>query len=502
MQLDRIIRWVLTLGILLLAVIVLGVVLYLTDSFLSVWDRLLKAPRALLVVYFSALGFFLLGTAWLVWKLVVPSRHAQLAKRQEQPTEQGVESRLASSAQAGVDTAQAQAEMHKLLERRARGGLYIAFYGEISSGKSSLISAFIRASNPEADIEISVRGGSTRQVREYESPQFPGWVFADVPGLNEADGASEVLATDEARRAHLVVYVCDGDLTRVDYAHVERLVVLDKPLIIALNKSDLLSPADVRVITLKIRERLEPLHADGKIESSLHVVAVSAATTEEVIRVMPDGNEQRIERAVPPNISALKNLIDDYLDGDAQKLTRLRDGAVFALASDKLDQAEAVYRQNQAQLLVHGYTKKAVIGALAAVAPGTDLVIQGVLATTLTREMCALYNAPVKDLDVQKFLKQTQRHVGKAVPIVLAVAGNALKAFPGVGTVAGGLAHAVAYGLIFDALGRSLAFTLAEGHGFQARDATRAFRESLDNDLETRTKRIAKLVLALRKNPE
>ena len=45
---------------------------------------------------------------------------------------------------------------------------------------------------------------------------------------------------------------------------------------------------------------------------------------------------------------------------------------------------------------------------------------------------------------------------GKALPLSLAVAGNGLKAFPGVGTVAGGLVHAVAYGLIFDALGRSL----------------------------------------------
>ena len=36
---------------------------------------------------------------------------------------------------------------------------------------------------------------------------------------------------------------------------------------------------------------------------------------------------------------------------------------------------------------------------------------------------------------------------GKALPLSLAVAGNGLKAFPGVGTVAGGIAHAVAYGL-------------------------------------------------------
>ena len=36
--------------------------------------------------------------------------------------------------------------------------------------------------------------------------------------------------------------------------------------------------------------------------------------------------------------------------------------------------------------------------------------------------------------------------------IVLAVAGNALKAFPGLGTLGGGVLHAFAYALIFDSM--------------------------------------------------
>ena len=56
---------------------------------------------------------------------------------------------------------------------------------------------------------------------------------------------------------------------------------------------------------------------------------------------------------------------------------------------------------------------------------------------------------------------------------LLAVAGNALKAFPGVGTIAGGLTHAVAYGLIFDALGNGLRSSLDEGGALRPAAAAR-----------------------------
>ena len=46
--------------------------------------------------------------------------------------------------------------------------------------------------------------------------------------------------------------------------------------------------------------------------------------------------------------------------------------------------------------------------------------------------------------------------------LTLAIAGNAFKAFPGVGTISGGVIHAVAYGMIFDSLGRAAAETMGE----------------------------------------
>ncbi|MFN3786356.1 MAG: GTP-binding protein, partial [Thiothrix sp.] len=78
---------------------------------------------------------------------------------------------------------------------------------------------------------------------------------------------------------------------------------------------------------------------------------------------------------------------------------------------------------------------------------------------------------------------------------LLAVAGNGLKAFPGIGTVAGGLVHAVAYGIIFDTLGHAVARTLAERGKLKAATAATTFQEMLSGNLEERTKTFARLVI-------
>ena len=85
--------------------------------------------------------------------------------------------------------------------------------------------------------------------------------------------------------------------------------------------------------------------------------------------------------------------------------------------------------------------------------------------------------------------------MNKSVPLLLAVAGNGLKAFPGIGTVAGGLVHAVAYGLIFDALGHSVVQTLEQRGSLKAASAASTFQAMLNGNLEARSKTVAQWVI-------
>ena len=113
----------------------------------------------------------------------------------------------------------------------------------------------------------------------------------------------------------------------------------------------------------------------------------------------------------------------------------------------------------------------------------------------MTQELCDLYGAAPRDLDIEEFLSLSQSRVGKALPLSLAVAGNGLKAFPGLGTVAGGLVHAVAYGLIFDALGRSLVLTLSRHGELLPEVAAKEFEEGISEHLEAGVRRIAKMAM-------
>jgi hypothetical protein len=225
------------------------------------------------------------------------------------------------------------------------------------------------------------------------------------------------------------------------------------------------------------------------------VVAVSAGGETEVIERSSDGSETLARRARPADIGVLVIAINSLLKQDRDSLDTLRDRAVFQLAAEKLAEAEAKFRKQRSEQLVRNATRKAVVGAMAAVSPGTDVIIQGYIGTTMTRELCKLYAVAPRDLDIEEFLDLSQSRAGKALPLTLAVAGNGLKAFPGLGTVVGGLVHAVAYGLIFDALGHSLTRTLAKHGELVPKAAAQEFEDTIGEHIEAGVRKVAKMAV-------
>lgn len=497
MRVDRLFRILLALAITFALLAVVATALFVTESAFAVWDRLRAAPRWLFYFYVSAIVTAVLASAWVIWRLLRPSRTAKAAPATKRVTEDELQSRLAAAEAAGLEVGDVRRELDSLGQRRSAGRVYVALFGDISTGKSALIRALV----PDAAPHVDVRGGSTRNIQHYKwlSPVGDELILADVPGTNEPGGVLEAAAREEAQRSHVVVYVCDADLTRDQFASLEALRKLGKPVVLALNKSDRYATAELEAL----RERLLARASGnaGDLET-MEVVFVAAGGIEQAITVTPDGSEKAIERAREPEVAALLAALQRRLDHDPAALETLRDSAVFLLAARKLDAVEAHYRRGKARELVKSYTRKAVIGALAAVTPGTDVLIQGFLGTSLVRELCALYNAPARGLDIQQFLDLSQSKAGKAFPILLAVAGNGFKAFPGIGTVAGGLMHAVAYGLIFDALGASLIDTLEVRGELKPAPAAARFEENLHEDLSGRARALVKVALAANEKRE
>ena len=492
---GQLVRVLLAAGAVVLFLSAGVLLLLLAETLLELWQRLALyggwAQGALVAIIATVCLLF----GFLLYRLLFPRRSGE-EQLPDLPDEDNVQHGIARARELGIDTSEVEAELARLGVRREAGEIHVAFLGEISTGKSALI----RALTPDAEAVSGVVGGTTRRLTEYrwESAAGDRLVLVDMPGLNEAGGGLDPLAEEEALRAHVVVFVVNGDLTRSERTALRGLEALGKPLIVALNKSDRLDDRDLELVRTRLGEHLGP---------DVPVVAVQSGGEQTVVRIMPDGSEERVVRERPARVNELARAMQRIIDSHSAILDGLRDSSVFVLAARKLDAATAERRREEAATVVRSYSRKAVVGALAAVTPGSDIVIQGILASQMIRELSRLYDVPVRKVDVDTLIELVQRHVGKTVTLVLAVAGNAFKAFPGIGTIAGGLMHAVAYGMVFDTLGRAVADSLAvRGELRPLQVATRfkevLAKEAVSENLEQTAQRLARLALEQAGKPE
>lgn len=452
--------------ILLALALLLILLLFATESALNVWARLREAPAWVAAAWLAVVALLAGAGLLLAWRLVFGRARRRAPRDEAPPDEATLNERLARARAAGIAVDSAAAEMTERQRRLKEGAVYVSFFGQVSTGKSALI----RALAPEASSPSDPRGGTTRDVSHHEwtTPAGDRIRLADVPGSDEAAGEMDEVARAEALRAHAVVYVCDGDLSASQWRALQELMAFEKPLVVALNKMDRYRPEELDLIRQRIEQRL--------------------GDAGDVVTVQSDGGG-------PARIDELADAIQACLDRNQAALERLRDSAVFRLADQQLSEAEAAYRAEEADRIVHRYSRRAMVGALAAVTPGSDLVIQGALGAAMLKELANLHEVPIRQLDLDRFLELAGGRVRRTTSIVLAVAGNGLKAFPGVGTVTGGLMHAVAYGMIFESLGQAAARTMATRGELRPLPAAQAFEDDLRESLSTRAQNAAAVAL-------
>ncbi len=463
--------------LLLAALVVAGVLgltlsaVYATDAVLSIIERLQRLPLWLGVLTAALVSTLVGASGWLLWRLLRPGRTRPRPPIMKDVDRASVEARLAL-VESDIAASALNAELAEFDRRAALDLVHVALFGDVSAGKSSLIRALV----PGADVEVDVRAGTTRSVGHHQGtlPGGAALMLADVPGTGEWLGeARAVAAREEALRAHVVAYVCDGDLTRTQAEEIAWLREFGKPLLLVLNKSDRYRAEELLALAARLRER-----------TGLQPLPVSAGGVEQVLLRAADGTEQVQVRERAPQLLPLLAALDEVAECGPAQYEAARERAVLGAMDLKLGAIEAQQRERAAAGLVREYARKAAIGALAAVAPGTDLVIQGVLATRLLSELCQLYQVPMRSIDLDGFVELAGGRLRGSTALILAIVGNALKAFPGLGTVGGGLVHAVAYAMIFDSLGRAVAETLARGDGFDRQKVL----DRLDDHLSDRNR--------------
>ena len=485
---TRAARWLLAALVVLIAAALAYLLVGATDSALAVWQKLADTPKPVRVGFLVLLGIvgFVAGT--IVWRLLHP--RAARVPVADAIDRTRLEQRAAALPEGDAVADAMRRELAASDARRDSRRLYVALFGDISVGKSALLQAL--SGQPAAS---HVVGGTTREVRHADVVLDDGLVLdlADVPGSNEVDGEAWArIARDEAARAHALVYVGDGEPTRAQDADLRRIGRFGKPLLLALNKSDRYRDDELAQLLPRLRDRYR--------ETVMAVLPIQAGGSERLL--LEHGGE--VERPRVPRVEALSDALRAIARRGPDAFEPAREQSVLASVDAALDARESELRAQRGMETVRKYTRRAVVGAMAAVAPGTDLVIQGALATAMVRELASIHGLRVRDVDLDTMLDRAGTLVRTTASVTLAIAGNALKAFPGFGTVGGGLVHAVAYGLVFDSLGRAVAETLAQARSLDRGATLSAFERALERPSRERLSmvmEIAKEALLQRGQP-
>ena len=131
-----------------------------------------------MLVVLSTLGIFSFLSGWVIVRVLRPARPGGKAgKALEAPSEEVLQARIADAKSQEIDVRGVEQELALLQQRRSAGVIHVALFGDISSGKSSLVKALLPGSQPSID----VAGGTTRSLVEYTDTYrrtAEGWKIA------------------------------------------------------------------------------------------------------------------------------------------------------------------------------------------------------------------------------------------------------------------------------------------------------------------------------------
>ena len=281
------------------------------------------------------------------------------------------------------------ARIESMLDKLERGELHVAVFGRVSAGKSALGNALL---GREA-FAVGVLHGTTTDAEHamLDEAQHDGLVLIDTPGINELDGeAREKLAFEVAEVSDLVIFVCDGDLTREELDALKTLAATQRPLLLALNKSDRYGRDELDSLLQHLRLRVAGL---VRAEDVLAVAARPAA--QRVVEVDARGHEQNHRQSPAPDVAALRERLLAIAAREGKTLSAINAGLYAGRLTDQVSARIAQTRQTVAAKLIRHYClAKGVAVALNPI-PVADLLAAAGLDAAMVVQLSRVYGLPL-----------------------------------------------------------------------------------------------------------
>ncbi len=286
-----------------------------------------------------------------------------------------------------------------MLDKLEHGHLHLAVFGRVSTGKSSLLNALIG----EKAFSVSPLHGETRHssMQPWSEVQAGGVFLIDTPGLDEAGGEErEAMAREVAGRSDLVIFVLDSDITDTELHALRTLLAQGRPVLLALNKSDLFTSDEKVALLQSIREK-----TDGMIEPS-HVLAVAAQPRPQiVVEVDESGNETECERQREPDVEKLRLRLWDILDAEGKTLAALNASLFAADLSDQVGRRILAARREIGEKLVRTYCVGKGIAVAFNPVPVADLFAAAFIDVGMVVHLSRVYDLPLSQKEAGSLVK-------------------------------------------------------------------------------------------------
>jgi GTP-binding protein Era len=376
-----------------------------------------------------------------------------------------------------------------MLEKLEHGHLHLAVFGRVSTGKSSLLNALI---GKEA-FAVSPLHGETRHssMQPWNEVDAGGVFLIDTPGLDEAGGEGrEQLAREVAGRSDLVIFVLDGDITETELLSLRTLLAQGRPVLIALNKSDLFTKNELDNLSQSVRDK-----TDGLVEAD-HVIAVAAQPRPQtVIEVDPAGGETSTDREREPDISVLRLRLWEILDAEGKTLAALNASLFAADLSDQVGQRILAARGELGDKLVRTYCVAKGVAVAFNPIPVADLFAAAFIDVGMVVHLSRVYDLPLSKNEAGSLVRVIVAESAALMGTVWALhfVSSALKVgTAGLSTiVTAGAQGAIAYYSTY-VVGRVAAEYLAEGKSWGdggPKLVVKQILDSLDRDTVLRDAR-------------
>ncbi len=317
--------------------------------------------------------------------------------------------------------------------------LEIVAFGSINSGKSSLLNMLAGEDIFTSDI----RGGTTIIRNEVPWPGHDKVRLVDTPGLGEVGGEDrERVAVEAAKDADLILFVVEGPLRDFEMSAISQLTQkLGKRVLICLNKEDWYKSEDRDLLLDQIAD------IAGAYVKREDILAVRARPGRRVrTRVLPDGRETEEEVVIDADIAPLAQRMMKIVQKDGRDLLManllLRARGIVHEAQDSVREL----LDRRAKEIVFSYTWKSGIAAAINPLPMADIGVAFGLLGKMGLELGRVYRQEVDLAAIERLLGELKRLA--ATMGTASLAASAIKSFPGVGTLAGGVIQGLTQALI------------------------------------------------------